>query len=101
MIEYAHDADADAWLTVNGWPAMVSVPTRAAPVFAATLNATDPSPLPLVPDVMVIQDSLVVAVQAQPLADETATGLPAPAEAATDSLVGAIEYAHAAPVPAA
>jgi hypothetical protein len=63
---------------------MVSVPLRAAPVFAATLNATDPSPLPLVPDVMVIHASLLVAVQAQPPVVETATGLPAPAVAATD-----------------
>jgi hypothetical protein len=71
-------------LRVNVWPAMVSVPLRAAPVFAATVNATDPPPLPLAPDVMVIHDSLLVAVHVQPLAVETATGLAAPAVAATD-----------------
>jgi hypothetical protein len=70
---------------------MVSVPVRAAPVFAVMLNPTVPLPLPLAPDVMLIHDVLLVAVHVQPVVVETLTGLPAPAVAATDSLVGVIE----------
>jgi hypothetical protein len=96
VIEYAHEVDvAAAWLTVNVSPAMVSVPVRAAPVFAVTLKLTAPLPLPLAPDVTLIHDALVVVVHAHPLAVETATGPPAPAVAARDSLVGVIENAHA------
>jgi hypothetical protein len=36
-------------------PAMVSVPPRLRGRFAATLKVTTPSPLPLLPLVMVIQ----------------------------------------------
>jgi hypothetical protein len=41
---------------------MVMVPVLAAPVFAATLNATVPLPFPLAPEVMVIHDALLAAV---------------------------------------
>jgi hypothetical protein len=41
---------------------MLSVPVRCAPVFAATLNATVPLPVPLAPEVMVIHEALLVAV---------------------------------------
>jgi hypothetical protein len=47
-------------------------------VFPATLNATDPFPLPLAPDVTVIHDALLLAVHGHPLAAETLTGVPAP-----------------------
>ena len=40
-------------------------------VFAAIAKATVPLPLPLAPDVMVSQESLLVAVQVQPVAAVT------------------------------
>jgi hypothetical protein len=63
---------------------MVSVPLRAAPVLAATLNPTDPLPLPLAPDVMLIHEALLAAVHPHPLLVVTATGPPAPPAAPTD-----------------
>jgi hypothetical protein len=39
--------------------ATVSVPLRARPVFGATLNVTEPLPLPPAPDVTVIHDELL------------------------------------------
>jgi len=51
-----------AWETVNVRPATVRVPVLAAPVFAATVNATLPLPVPLAPDVTVIHEALLVAV---------------------------------------
>ena len=47
------------------------VPVRAPPVFAATVNATEPLPLPLAPDVTVIHASLRLAVQVQPVPVDT------------------------------
>ena len=64
---------------------------RAAPVFAATLKPTDPLPLPLAPEVTVIHDTLLLAVQLQVPPDAvTAIAVPGPPAAAIDSLVGAI-----------
>jgi hypothetical protein len=54
------------WVTMNVWPSMVNAPVRCGPVFAATENCVVPLPLPLAPDVTVIQASLLPAVQAQP-----------------------------------
>jgi hypothetical protein len=51
-----------ACVTVNARSAIVSVPVRAAPLLAATLNATDPLPVPVAPAVTVIHDTLVVAL---------------------------------------
>jgi len=73
-----------AWFTVNVWPAIVSVPVRALPVFAATLNETLPSPVPLAPEVIVSHAALLVAVQLQPLVVDTATGDPPPPDALID-----------------
>ena len=56
-------------MTVNVWPAMLMVPVRAAPGFAATLNATAPLPVPLAPARTVTQATLLLAVQVQPLVD--------------------------------
>jgi hypothetical protein len=85
VIENVQGAAAGAdWLTVNVWPAIVRLPVRAAPVFAVTLNPTDPLPLPLAPDVTLIQEALAEAVHVQPVVVDTDTGLPAPADAATD-----------------
>ena len=62
-----------ACVTVNVWPAIVSVPLRSAPEFAAIENATVPGPLPDPPDVTEIQLAFDVAVHAQPAAADTAT----------------------------
>jgi hypothetical protein len=73
----------------------VSVPLRALPVLAATLNATEPLPVPLAPEVIVSQLALLDAVHAHPLVVVTAT-LPLDAVSGTFWLGGAIEYAHGA-----
>ena len=76
-----------ACVTVNARLAIVTVPVRAAPVLAAIVIATEPLPLPLVPDVMVIHEALLTAaVQLQPAGAVTATGLMAPPVAATSRL---------------
>jgi len=51
---------------VNVCPAIVSAPVRAAPAFAAAVNATVPLPLPVAPDVIVIHGALLLAVHRQP-----------------------------------
>jgi hypothetical protein len=54
---------------VTVWPATVSVPVRGdVAAFAAIVKATVPLPLALEPEVMVSHESLLVAVQAQPVA---------------------------------
>jgi hypothetical protein len=58
---------------------------------ADTVNVTEPLPLPVDPDAMAIHETLAAAVQLQPALVETATGVPAPAAALTDWLVGLIE----------
>jgi hypothetical protein len=83
-------AGGAAWVTVNVWPAMVIVPVRAAPVFAATVKLTDPGPVPAAPAVIVIHDALLTAVHAQVPPAVTAIAVPAPPAASIDSLVGAI-----------
>jgi hypothetical protein len=60
------DATAAACVTVNVCPATLRVPVRCAPLLAAMLYPTAPFPLPSAPDVTVIHDALLVAVQAQP-----------------------------------
>ena len=76
------------WATVTVWPAMVSVPVRGdVAVFAAIEKATVPLPLPLAPEVMVNQESLLVAVQLQPAAVVTLLLLE-PAAAPGFSVVG-------------
>ena len=69
--------------TVNVLPAMVSVPLRDAPVFAATVNVTDPLPTPLAPVTIVSHGTLLTADQLHPPCVETATGVPAPPVATT------------------
>jgi hypothetical protein len=51
-----------AWPTVNVSPPIVSVPDRSAPPFGATLNDTEPLPVPDDPDVRVMNDALLAAV---------------------------------------
>lgn len=70
---------------------MDSVAVRAAPLFALTVNATEPLPAPLAPDVIDTHPGAPVAVQPQPGPAVTATDPPPPA-AATDWLPGEIPY---------
>ena len=81
-IEDVHDGGgfgAPACVTVSCRPAIVSVPLRDAPALAATLNATEPFPLPEAPEVTPTHDALLAAVHAQPLAADTLTVPAAPA----------------------
>ena len=89
-MEYVHDGAGAAWFTVKVCPAIVSVPLRALPVLAATLKPTVPFPLPLVPEVIVSHDALLLAVHAHPLVVVTAT-LPLDAVSGAFWLVGAME----------
>jgi len=77
-------------VTVKVVPAIVSVPVRAAAaVLGATLNATLPEPVPLLPDVMVIQEALLLA--SHPQSDVVVTVvLPAPPSAANPWVVGEV-----------
>jgi hypothetical protein len=65
-------------------------------VFAAAVNATDPFPLPLLPLVIVTQESVLVAVQLHPLGAVTATDPESPV-LATDWLAGEIVKLHVGP----
>ena len=78
-------------VTVKVRPAIVTVPVRwLVPVFAAIEYPTVPEPLPVAPEVRVIQDAELDAVQAHPLVVVTLTE-PVEALAATDVAVGEIE----------
>lgn len=88
---------AAACVTVNGCPAMVSVPERwVLPEWAATAYATTPPPDPLAPDVIVIQPAWLTAAQEQPAAAVTET-VPVVAAAGTDALVGDKAYEQLLP----
>jgi hypothetical protein len=59
---------APGCVMVNVLPLIVSVPVRGEVVeLAATLYVTEPLPVPLAPAPMVIHESLLEAVQPQPL----------------------------------
>lgn len=62
------------------WPAIVSVPLRAAPVFAVTVYVTAPFPEPDAPRVIATHDTFDVAVQAQPPSASTATVFDPPSD---------------------
>ena len=86
-----------ACVTVTVWPATVSVPVRGeVAVLAAMAKATVPFPLPLAPDVIVSQESLLVAVQVQPVVVVTLALLD-PAVAAGLNDVGETVYVQATP----
>jgi hypothetical protein len=76
---------------VTVWFAMVNVPVRAAPVFAAALIETPPLPVPLAPPVIDNHDTLVVAIHVHPAVAVTVTGPVAPPPAPTGRMVGATE----------
>lgn len=98
------DADVDdneneqpwPWLTVKVRPAIVTVPERPGPFVPEIVRLTVPLPEPLAPDVTVIHETLLLAVQAQPVPAVTET-LPLPPEAGTDCVSGAI--ANEQPLP--
>jgi len=86
---------AAAWVTVNVCPAMLSVPVReVVAVFAPTLYATEPEPLPLAPEVIVIHAALLAAVHVQPVAAVTVTLPVAAADVVRLEEVGAMLGAH-------
>jgi hypothetical protein len=62
-----------ACCTENVRPAIVSDPLLTLNGLDATENATEPSPLPLAPDVIEIQESLLAAVHGHPFTAETVT----------------------------
>ena len=75
-----------SWVTDRVWPATFKLPVLAEPGLAATAKETAPFPVPLAPEVIVIQLSLV-ADHAQPLPVLTDT-LPLPPEAGKELGLG-------------
>ena len=74
-------------VTVNVWPAIVSVPLRSAPGFAPVVNVTVPLPEPDAAEDTAIHAAFAVAVHEQPLAVVTLTlAVPAPAPTRVDEL---------------
>jgi hypothetical protein len=66
--------EAAACVTVTVWPAIVTVPVRdVVAVLPATESDTVPLPAPDAPEVTVIQDALLDAVQLQPVVPVTVT----------------------------
>ena len=60
------------------------VPVRLLPLFALTLNVTDPFPTPDAPPVIVIQGTDAVVPQLHPPTADTVIGDPVPAVAGSD-----------------
>jgi hypothetical protein len=95
--EIANEHGAAAWSSVKVCPPTVIVPVRAiVAVLAATAYDTAPLPSPEAPAVIVIHASLLVAVQAQPVAAVTVTVPAAPAATALAE-AGAIAGVHGTP----
>src|SRR5262245_48055179 len=94
VTEYEHCEPA-AWLTVTVWPAIASVPERAAPLFADTVIVTVPLPLPLPPDAIEIHEALLAAVHVHVPALVTATDVPEEPPAAMEMVTGATMGEHA------
>jgi hypothetical protein len=95
-VDDSENAHPCPWFTVNVRPAIVSVPDRPAPVVAATVKFTLPSPVPLAPDVTVIHGTLLFDVHAQPALAVTDT-VPLPPDAGTDCASGEMPNAQPAP----
>jgi hypothetical protein len=87
-----------ACVTVNVWPAIVSVPVRGvALVFAATEYVTAPFPAPVLPPVIVSHDALLEALHAHVPPDAVTLTLALDAPEAGDTLVGDSVNVHATP----
>ena len=85
---------AASWVTVNVFPAIVNVPVRDEVVmFAATEYVAVPLPVPTLE--VVIQDTLLDAVQVQPVPAVTVT-LPLPPVAVAVAVVAEIENVQGA-----
>jgi len=91
------------WLTPNVNTAAAVVPVivmlpdcGSGEGLAATVNDTDPAPLPVAPDVMLTQLSLLTADHEQPAAVVTVR-LPFPPVAGIEALAGEMEYVHVVP----
>jgi hypothetical protein len=86
--EIAKVQDIPCWVMVNVCPAIVRVPVLwLVDVLAETEYPIVPLPLPLLPEVIVIHDTLLVAVQEHPLWEVILT-LPEPPFELNDWLVG-------------
>jgi hypothetical protein len=85
-----------ACVTVNVAPAIVSVPVRLPPVFGATSNVMEPSPVPDAPLATVIHALLLTAVHGQSIGAVTVP-LPIPPGAGNDWLVGDTVAEHELP----
>jgi hypothetical protein len=86
--------DGPASVTVNDFPAIVSVAARdRALVLAVTLKASVPDPVPGAPPEIVTHAALLDAVQLQP-ADVVTVTVPLPPAAANAWLVGEIVNTH-------
>ena len=75
------------------WPAIETVPLRAASAFAPITSCTEPLPDPLLPDEMPIQLALLDDDHEQPAGAVTLTDALPPA-LLTFWLAGEIEYEH-------
>lgn len=76
-----------AWAITADTPLIVTVPLRAAPVFGATVTATDPGRVPLAFAGSAIHGTSAAAVQAQPVSVSMAI-VTAPPLADTDVFAG-------------
>jgi hypothetical protein len=87
-----------SWLTVNVWiPPTVTVPVRGCPVvFAATLYPKLPLPAPELPEVMVIQLTVLTAERSQLEELAVTVTLPVPPVTATVTPPGNRVRLHAA-----
>jgi hypothetical protein len=89
-------ADSRDCVTVNVRRAAFNVPVRCVPpLLGATEYSSDPLPVPLAPEVIVIQLAALVAVHEQVFDDAATNGPPA---AATPWLAGEIENVQLQPI---
>ena len=78
---------------MNVWPAIETVPLRAASGFAPITSCTEPLPDPLLPDETAIQLALLEVVHEQPAGAVTLTDALSP-PLLMFWLAGEIEYEH-------
>jgi hypothetical protein len=93
-IEKVHGGGAAACVTVNVWPAMVTVPVLASALFAANDSATLPLPVPPPPETMVIHPAFDSAVHVHVGAEAVTVTVVLLASGPIFALVGAIAKLH-------